>query len=115
VKPPAVTEFCVVTTTTDSQAHARALAAQIVQGGLGACVQLQAIESHYIWQGQAEQSSEWLLTIKTRSALYPELERFVRAHHHYDTPQLLCLPLLAGEPHYLQWLRQQTREPQARA
>jgi periplasmic divalent cation tolerance protein len=86
-----------------------------VQGGLGACVQLQAIESHYIWQGQAEQSSEWLLTIKTRSALYLELERFVRAHHHYDTPQLLCLPLLAGEPHYLQWLGQQTREPQARA
>jgi periplasmic divalent cation tolerance protein len=111
----AVSEFCVVTTTTDSPAHARALAAQIVQDRLGACVQLQAIESHYIWQGQAEQSSEWLLTIKTRSALYPELERFVRAHHHYDTPQLLCLPLLAGEPHYLQWLRQQTREPQARA
>jgi periplasmic divalent cation tolerance protein len=108
VKPPAVTEFCVVTTTTDSQAHARALAAQIVQEGLGACVQLQAIESHYIWQGQAEQSSEWRLTIKTRSALYPELERFIRAHHHYDTPQVLCLPLLAGEPHYLEWLRQQT-------
>jgi periplasmic divalent cation tolerance protein len=90
----AVSEFCVVTTTTDSQAHARALAAQIVQDRLGACVQLQAIESHYIWQGQAEQSSEWRLTIKTRSALYPELERFIRAHHHYDTPQIVCLPPL---------------------
>ena len=110
-----MSEFCVVTTTTDSQAHARALAAQIVQDRLGACVQLQTIESHYIWQGQAEQSSEWRLTIKTRSALYPELERFVRAHHHYDTPQLLCLPLLAGQADYLLWLRQQTREPELSA
>lgn len=110
-----MSEFCVVTTTTDSQAHARALAAEIVRDKLGACVQLQAIESHYVWQGQAEQSNEWLLTIKTRSALYPELERFVRAHHHYDTPQLLCLPLLAGQADYLLWLRQQTREPELSA
>ena len=110
-----MSECCVVTTTTDSQAHARALAVEIVRDKLGACVQLQAIESHYVWQGQAEQSSEWLLTIKTRSALYPELERFVRAHHHYDTPQLLCLPLLAGQADYLLWLRQQTREPELSA
>ena len=110
-----MSEFCVVTTTTDSQAHARALAVEIVRDKLGACVQLQAIESHYVWQGQAEQSSEWLLTIKTRSALYPELERFVRAHHPYDTPQLLCLPLLAGQADYLLWLRQQTREPELSA
>lgn len=42
-------EFCLVTTTTDDLAHARALAAQIVQARLGACVQVEAIESFFEW------------------------------------------------------------------
>jgi periplasmic divalent cation tolerance protein len=104
-----MTNYCVVTTTTDRQDHARTLAAEILQAGLGACVQIQAIESHYVWQGQQEQTAEWLLTIKTRSALYDELERFIGAHHHYETPQVLCLPLTAGHPDYLRWLSQHTR------
>jgi periplasmic divalent cation tolerance protein len=101
--------YCLVTTTTDRQDHARALAAQILQAGLGACVQIQAIESHYIWQGKQEQTAEWLLTIKTRSALYDQLERFIGDHHHYETPQVLCLPLSAGHPDYLRWVSQHTR------
>ncbi len=104
-------EFCVVSTTTDSQSHARTLAAAIVQQGLGACVQIQSIESHYVWQGQQEQAQEWLLQIKTRTALYGELERFIKAHHTYQVPQILCLPVLAGHADYLRWLREQTPGP----
>jgi periplasmic divalent cation tolerance protein len=107
-------EFCVVSTTTDSQSHARTLAAAIVQQGLGACVQIQSIESHYVWQGQQEQAPEWLLHIKTRTALYDELERFIKAHHPYQVPQVLCLPVLAGHAAYLQWLREQTPGPLTR-
>jgi periplasmic divalent cation tolerance protein len=76
---------------------------------LGACVQIQAIESHYVWQGQQAQTAEWLLSIKTRSVLYDELERFIRARHHYETPQLLCTPVLAGQAAYLAWIRQETQ------
>ena len=104
-----MSEVCVVTTTTDRADHARALADQILEHRLAACVQIQPIESHYVWQGQQEQSAEWQLSIKTRSALYGELERFIRARHHYDTPQLLCTPVLAGQADYLAWIGQQTR------
>ena len=103
-----MSEFCVVTTTTDNPDHARALAQQIVEHRLGACVQIQPITSHYVWQGRQEQASEWQLSIKTRSAVYEELERFIRARHHYDTPQLLCTPVLAGQADYLAWIRQET-------
>lgn len=106
-----MTDFCVVTTTTDSQTHARTLAAAIVRQGLGACVQIQSIESHYVWQGQQEQAQEWLLQVKTRTALYEELERFIKAHHPYQVPQVLCLPVLAGHADYLRWLREQTPGP----
>jgi periplasmic divalent cation tolerance protein len=104
-------EFCLVTTTTDQEAHARALAAQIVQARLAACVQVEAIESFYEWQGRQEAAREWRLSIKTREPLYAELERFIRAHHHYDTPEVLCQPITGGSAEYLAWLRAQTTPP----
>ena len=110
-----MTEFCVVMTTTDRQDHAQALAGQIVQAQLGACVQLQAIQSVYVWQGQPESAQEWLLLIKTRQALYEALEQFIRAHHHYETPEVLCLPVAAGAADYLAWVRAHTAPGSAQA
>ncbi len=100
-----------VTTTTDSQSHARSLAAGILQQALAACVQILPIESHYMWQGRQEQAEEWLLQIKTRMALYGDLERFIQAHHPYQLPQVICLPVLAGQADYLQWIREQAGAP----
>lgn len=104
--------FCLVMTTTDQEAHAQALATQIVDARLAACVQVQAIQSFYHWQGQAQAAREWLLLVKTREPLYAELERFICARHHYDTPEVVCLPITAGAPDYLAWVRAQTPSPQ---
>lgn len=110
-----MSEFCVVTTTTDSQAHARALASILLEQGLAACVQIQAIESHYVWQGRQECANEWSLQIKTRRALYEALEGLIKAHHHYQVPQILCLPVQAGQANYLEWVRDQTALAPTRA
>lgn len=103
--------FCLVMTTTDQEAHADALAAQIVQAQLAACVQVQAIKSFYVWQAKQEVAREWLLMAKTREPLYAELERFIRANHHYETPEVVCLPITAGAADYLAWVRAQTTAP----
>jgi len=101
---PLQTAFCVVLTTLEGEAQAEALAQQIVQAGLGACVQVQGIKSFYMWQGEARQEREYLLMIKTRSALYPQLQAFIRAHHSYETPEIVQLPITAGWPDYLAWI-----------
>lgn len=103
--------LCLVMTATDQEAHADALAAQIVQARLAACVQVQAIKSFYEWRGRPEVAREWLLMIKTREPLYGELERFILAHHPYETPEVLCLPITAGAADYLAWVRAQTTDP----
>jgi periplasmic divalent cation tolerance protein len=106
--------FCTVMTTAAS-AEAEALAAAIVDGRLAACVQLLPITSFYVWQGVRERSAEVLLLIKTRQALYAQLETFIKAHHSYDTPEILQLPVLAGSADYLQWMREQTAHPEPEA
>jgi periplasmic divalent cation tolerance protein len=105
---PESTAFCVVLTTLESEAQAEALAQQIVQARLGACVQVQGIKSFYLWQGQARQERECLLMIKTRSALYARLQDFIRERHSYETPEIVQLPITAGWPDYLAWVATQT-------
>jgi len=100
--------FCVVMTTTASEPEAEALARQIVQAQLAACVQVQAIKSFYVWKDQACAEAEWLLLIKSRTAVYPALEAFIRTHHRYETPEIVQLPITAGSADYLQWLARQT-------
>ena len=45
-----------------------------------------------------------MLLIKARADDYPALERRLLALHPYDVPELLALPVLAGNPAYLAWL-----------
>ena len=49
---PAVPPCGMVLTTLPDETSAEALARQIVDAGLGACAQLQAIRSVYRWQGE---------------------------------------------------------------
>ncbi len=99
---------CVVQTTLPSAAQAQALAQAIVQARLGACVQVQAIRSHYVWQERTHDEAEWLLNIKTRCELYLALEAFIRERHPYDTPEIIQLPITAGSAAYLAWVDAQT-------
>ena len=100
--------FCLVMTTTASEVEAETMARQIVQARLAACVQIQAIKSFYVWKEQPCAEKEWLLLIKSRVAVYQALEDFIRAHHRYETPEIVQLPITAGSADYLHWLALQT-------
>jgi periplasmic divalent cation tolerance protein len=105
---PEPATYCVVQTTVASQTQAETLARLIVEARLGACVQLQPIRSFYRWQNEVQDEAEFLLQIKTRQACYPALEAFIRAHHSYETPEIVQLPIVAGSADYLQWLETET-------
>lgn len=102
-------EVCMVMTTLDSQAAAEAMARDLLEARLAACVQMHAVQSFYVWRGERQQSAEHLLLIKTTLARYPALEAFIEERHPYDTPEILCLPVLAGSGPYLAWVAAQTQ------
>lgn len=101
---------CMVMTAVDSEAAAEALALQLVEVQLAACVQVMPVKSFYVWQGESRREAEYLLLVKTRAALYAQVETFILAHHPYDTPEILQLPVTAGSSAYLQWLVASTRD-----
>lgn len=86
-------------------ASAERIATALVEEQLAACVTaLPGARSVYRWQGNVEHADECVLLIKARAADYPALEQRLLALHPYDVPELLALPVLAGNPAYLAWL-----------
>ena len=103
MKPAA--KFAIALVTAPDLKTARALAKAALSARLIACANLvPKIESHYRWQGKIESSAEVLLILKTRKSKLAALEKLVLAKHPYDTPELLVLPLSAGNKKYLDWL-----------
>jgi len=101
--------YCVVLTTTATAEDAQSLAHGIVEAQLGACVQIQAIQSIYRWQGALCNESEFRLSVKTRQAQFAALERFIREHHSYETPEIVQIPITGGSVAYLQWIDEETQ------
>jgi periplasmic divalent cation tolerance protein len=64
----------------------------------------------YAWEGKIERTDEVLLIIKTQSSRYDALEAFVRAHHPYETPEIVEIPAGRVTPNYLQWIVKETTD-----
>ena len=89
---------------------AEALAASLVEDRLAACVNiLQPCHSVYRWKGTVEKADEVPMLIKTTEERYPALEEAIRAHHPYETPELIALPVVNGLPDYLAWVEAETQ------
>ncbi len=99
---------CMVLVTCKNETEARSLASGIVHDKLAACVQMNPVVSVYTWEGRVRTETETRLTIKTRTALYPALESFIRKHHTYEVPQILQIPITRGLPEFLDWIDQTT-------
>lgn len=106
-------EVLQVITTVDDGGKAREMARALVEGRLAACAQVVGpIRSYYWWKGKLEEAEEWLLQLKTRAELYPQLERALQEKHPYTVPEILAFPVIAGNPAYLEWLVRETRSPE---
>ena len=102
-------EMLLVFSNLPDQASAAKLAAVLIEQRLAACVNVQApCSSVYRWQGKVETATEVPVFIKTTRERYPALEAAIRAHHPYELPEIIAVPLVAGLPAYLEWVRTET-------
>jgi periplasmic divalent cation tolerance protein len=100
------TRFRVALVTCATLEEARKIARGVVEKRLAACVNIvtHAVESFYSWEGNLENSSEYLLMLKTSEERVEELQKEVLSLHSYDTPEFIVLPVVTGSEPYLRWL-----------
>ncbi|MDW8294374.1 MAG: divalent-cation tolerance protein CutA [Aquificaceae bacterium] len=81
------------------------LAEYIIQKRLGACVNVvPEVNSIYWWKGNIERDGESLLVVKTSAKKFEELLRGVKSIHPYTVPEIIALPIVAGNEDYLRWI-----------
>lgn len=94
--------------TVSSAAEGERIARTLVEERLAACVnRVAGVRSTYRWQGQVEQSDEELLLVKTSQERFAALAQRVQELHSYDVPEVIAVPLSAGNDSYLEWLHEQ--------
>ena len=100
-----MTDKRIVLSTAGSEDEARKIAHHLVEQRLAACVNIiPRIESVYRWEGKVESNREYLLLIKTSSAMFPEVRDAILELHSYELPECVELAVEDGSSEYLQWV-----------
>ncbi len=106
-----MTEALFVYITAADRDEALAVGRALVEARLAACANvLDGMRSIYWWQGALEEADEAVVVVKTRKAHMDALIAKVRAVHSYDCPCIVALPIVAGNPDYLDWIAAETGE-----
>jgi periplasmic divalent cation tolerance protein len=101
----------IVTTTVDSREAAASLSEGAVRARLAACGQVSGpITSTFWWNGALDTAEEFTVTFKTPAEHANQLVEHLRAAHPYDVPEILVTPVTGGNPAYLSWVAEETRE-----
>lgn len=100
-----MTDKVIIFVTAASRRECKKIARHLVETKLAACVNVsQPIESIYRWEGKIADEREFLLIIKSTGELFPEIEAEISKIHSYQTPEIICLPVIEGSRNYLQWV-----------
>ncbi|WP_346826779.1 divalent cation tolerance protein CutA [Serratia inhibens] len=98
-------EAVVILCTAPDEATAQDLAARVLGEKLAACATLlPGVTSLYYWEGKLEQEYEVQMLFKSDRRHQDALLDTLKQHHPYQTPELLVLPVMAGDKDYLLWI-----------
>lgn len=91
--------------TTANTEEAQRIADLLLKARKAACVNIvPKISSSFWWQGKPESAEESLLIVKTEASVLDEVVDLVKQHHSYDVPEIIALPIVGGNPDYLDWM-----------
>ena len=103
---PAATDVRTALVTAPDSGTAERIARTLVEEGLVACVNLvPGVVSLYRWEGEVQRDQEVLMVLKTTAGRAEAVRARVVEEHPYDVPEVLVLPVVAGHPAYLNWVR----------
>lgn len=105
-----LTGCAVVLVTVSSEEEAQIITDALLEKRKAACVNIVSrVASHFWWQGKIDKADEVLLIIKTRTSEVPDIVRIVKQNHKYTVPEIIALPVIAGNDDYLDWINSEVK------
>ncbi len=106
-----MTGFAVVLVTASGLDEGNKITSVILDKRLAACVNIvPKISSLFWWQGKIDAADEVLLIIKTRASRIKDIIDAVKSVHSYSIPEVIALPVIAGNADYLDWIAGEVKE-----
>jgi periplasmic divalent cation tolerance protein len=96
--------YSIIITTAACEESAKKIAEVLVEKRLAACVQMFPVKSVYVWQGKVCKESEITLHIKSKASLFGMVSEAIKAHHSYQVPEIIQIPIADGSADYLKWI-----------
>jgi periplasmic divalent cation tolerance protein len=95
----------VIVTSVGTEQQAVEISEELVARRLATCVNIiPCLRSIYRWKGKICTDSEYLLLIKTRTALFAAVSEAIRALHSYELPEILEVRVSEAEPDFHRWV-----------
>jgi periplasmic divalent cation tolerance protein len=99
------TQYIVVFITAKDKAEGEKIARSLLKAKLIACANIiEGIQSLFWWEGKIDSSLEVLLVLKTKKNLFKKIISKAKPLHSYQTPEIIALPIVAGNFDYLKWI-----------
>jgi periplasmic divalent cation tolerance protein len=97
--------YIVVLVTAKDKKEGKIIAANLIKAKLAACVNIvDKVDSLFFWAGKIDQVKESLLVIKSQQDKLPQIIKLVRSLHSYEVPEIIAIPIIAGDKPYLRWI-----------
>ena len=107
-----MTDYILVIITASSVEEAKSISDTLLNKRLAACTnQLADVKSLYWWKESIQSADEVMLFAKSRASQFDDIVLAVKEVHSYDVPEVLAIPILSGSPEYLNWIFEETGEP----
>jgi len=102
-------DIWVVMVTVPNQEEADKIADQAVRSHQAACATtIPLVHSTYWWEGKLVKEQETMVILKTTVERFQALQETIKKMHSYKVPEIIALPVMAGLPQYLEWVRGET-------
>lgn len=95
----------VILITASIDEEAEKIANKLLTQRKAACVNIiPKVQSLFWWKGELDSADEAVLIVKSKASLVDEIVSLVREFHSYEVPEVIALPLIGGNPDYLNWM-----------
>lgn len=102
--------YIVIFITCSNKKEASKIAQALVTQKLAACVNIiKNIESVFWWRAKVDKTKESLLIVKSKKGKLNKIIKLVKFLHSYQVPEIIALPILAGNRDYLGWVDESVR------
>ncbi len=98
--------------TASNKEEAEKIANKLVEKHLAACVNIiDNVRSVFWWEAKIDSANEALMIVKSKKSYLSRVIKLVKSLHSYQVPEIIALPIIAGDKNYLNWLDESLRQP----